>query len=829
MVQGVGFRPFVYVTASGLGLTGSVVNTATGVTAEVEGPADDVATFGRLLVEQPPPLAVVESVHATDRTPVGGTGFRIGRTEGGGPARTLASPDVAICADCLAELTDPANRRYRHPFITCTHCGPRFTIITALPYDRAGTTMADFAMCDRCRAEYDDPADRRFHAQPIACHACGPRLKLVVRGGDEVRGPRHRPGDPRPARGRRDGGHQGARRLPPRLRRDRRAGRRPAAPPQAARRQALRGDGPRRRRGPAAGRPLARRGAAAQRPRAPVLLLRRAPPRTPVRRPWRRATPTSASCCPTRRCTCCCSGSATSPAPDLLVMTSGNLSGEPIVTDDEDAAPPARRRSPTPGWCTTAAIQVPCDDSVARFVGGAELPVRRSRGYAPLPIALPFDVAPMLAVGADLKNTCAVGRGPLRLGQPAHRGPGRPAPPSRRSTRTERHLRDAHRRPARPVGRPTRTPATGPRGGPARSPGPGAHGAAPPRPRGLRDGRARAGPRAGHRVRLRRHRLRRPTAQCGAASSWSATTRRAAARRTSAMCRWRAATPACAAPTGWRSRTCGPPASTGTRPARGRRLPRHRAGRARPPARHRVRLRADLEHGPALRRGVLAGRRPPRRRLRGRGGDRAGGAGPAGGRRGPLPRSTSRPGPEPTVADPGPVVRAVVADVRRGMPAALVAARFHAGVAALVVALAERERERTGLERWCSPAGCSPTPCCWRARSGSSTGAGSRCFGPGCCPPTTAASRSDRSWSARRADHRRRQDREERCPCVWQFQAASCHCTSRTDRRWPRSTSAGSARRSASPTSRTSGSTSTSSCTWGSPSSGSTRSRRRRR
>ena len=116
-------------------------------------------------------------MHESELAVRGGTGFTIERSATG-EGRTLASPDVAICDDCLAELQDPADRRYRHPFITCTNCGPRFTIITSLPYDRPGTTMADFAMCDACRREYDDPGDRRFHAQPVACPDCGPTLRL---------------------------------------------------------------------------------------------------------------------------------------------------------------------------------------------------------------------------------------------------------------------------------------------------------------------------------------------------------------------------------------------------------------------------------------------------------------------------------------------------------------------------------------------------------------------------------------------------------------------------------------------------------------------------
>ncbi|MEJ7794207.1 MAG: acylphosphatase [Nocardioides sp.] len=178
LVQGVGFRPFVYVTASELGLSGTVANASSGVVIEVEGDSGAVAEFGRRLVADAPPMAAIESVRAAVVAPRGGNGFSI-EGSASGEGRTLASPDVALCDECLAELIDPGDRRYRHPFITCTNCGPRFTIITGLPYDRASTTMAGFAMCEACRREYDDPRDRRFHAQPIACPDCGPTLQLV--------------------------------------------------------------------------------------------------------------------------------------------------------------------------------------------------------------------------------------------------------------------------------------------------------------------------------------------------------------------------------------------------------------------------------------------------------------------------------------------------------------------------------------------------------------------------------------------------------------------------------------------------------------------------
>ncbi|MBW8705998.1 Carbamoyltransferase HypF [Streptomyces sp. MBT84] len=181
VVQGVGFRPYVYSLATALQLSGHVTNTPEGVVAEVEGTSEAVARFCERIAVDVPPLARVDAVEHEEMPVVGGdTGFAILASRTGGPGGTLIPPDTATCAACLSELADPADRRHRHPFVNCTHCGPRFTIVTGLPYDRAHTTMAGFPMCADCSSEYADPADRRFHAQPVACPACGPRLRLLV-------------------------------------------------------------------------------------------------------------------------------------------------------------------------------------------------------------------------------------------------------------------------------------------------------------------------------------------------------------------------------------------------------------------------------------------------------------------------------------------------------------------------------------------------------------------------------------------------------------------------------------------------------------------------
>ena len=189
VVQGVGFRPFVYSLATRLGLAGWVGNDVDGVFAEVEGPAEQIRDFLAALERDAPPLARVERVSAQPIAPDGRPGFAIVASDTSGQRRALVSADSATCADCLRELADPADRRFGYPFINCTNCGPRFTIVRDVPYDRPLTTMAGFTMCAACAAEYHDPGNRRFHAQPVCCPACGPRLRLLDADGIEMSGP----------------------------------------------------------------------------------------------------------------------------------------------------------------------------------------------------------------------------------------------------------------------------------------------------------------------------------------------------------------------------------------------------------------------------------------------------------------------------------------------------------------------------------------------------------------------------------------------------------------------------------------------------------------
>lgn len=409
VVQGVGFRPFVYTTATALGLSGSVRNDSAGAVIEVEGPSDAVADFLDHVRGHPPPLAVVEQVDTAELPTEGGTGFVIAGTSHG-DGRTLASPDVAMCADCAAEQRDPRDRRYRHPFVNCTNCGPRFTIIASLPYDRAATSMAAFDMCADCAREYADPTDRRFHAQPVCCPRCGPTLTFRDAAAPPLSG------EEALARARRllrDGGVLAVKGIGGyHLACD-------AADGSAVsdlRRRKRRGDKPFAVMVPdlPAAHAITALDDAAQRvlcgPQRPIVLA-----------PRRAGGPVAAAVAPANPDlgvllaysplhTLLFGLPGDEPGPQALVMTSGNVAGEPLCYRDDDAFD--RLAGLADGWlCHDRPILVPCDDSVVRVVGGRELPLRRSRGYAPLPVALPVAVAPTLAVGADLKNTMAVADG----------------------------------------------------------------------------------------------------------------------------------------------------------------------------------------------------------------------------------------------------------------------------------------------------------------------------------------------------------------------------------------------------------------------------------
>jgi len=412
VVQGVGFRPFVYALATGLGLTGLVGNDLDGVFAEVEGPEAAVAEFLGRLELQAPPLARIERVTTRALRPVRSASFVIAASESQtGLRRTLISADTATCADCLRELADPADRRHGYPFINCTNCGPRFTIVRDVPYDRPLTTMAPFTMCERCAAEYHDPADRRFHAQPTCCPACGPRLRLQSQPGLKNQlGLDHHENPIQAAvellRGGRVLAVKGL------------GGYHLAA--DAACEQAVAALRQRKHREDkpfavmaadlAAAAELAEVDEAAAAlltsPARPIVLLPRRPGTTVAQAtaPGNRQLGVMLPYSPLHHLLL---GAVGRP----IVLTSGNVSDEPIVYRDDEAR--ATLKGIADAFLThDRAIHVRTDDSVARSFRGRPMLLRRSRGYVPEPLAVATGFPrPVLACGAELKNTFCLARG----------------------------------------------------------------------------------------------------------------------------------------------------------------------------------------------------------------------------------------------------------------------------------------------------------------------------------------------------------------------------------------------------------------------------------
>ena len=406
-VQGVGFRPFVYRLATQLRLAGWVINSSQGVFIEVEGPLDLLEAFLTRLEKEKPALAIIQSLESSFLDAAGYQGFEIRYSDHTGPKTALILPDIAICADCLREVFDPSNRRYRYPFTNCTNCGPRFSIIEELPYDRPNTSMRRFRQCPECEAEYHDPLNRRFHAQPNACSKCGPHLELWDRSGNVL-------------------ASEDAALL------------KAAELITQGKVLALKGIGgfqlictaredevviQLRQRKRREGKPFALMYPALDHvsrdcvvsgleerllrsPESPIVLLMRQPGESTI-------APTVAP------------GSCTlgvmlpyTPLHHLLmrelnvpvVATSGNLANEPICIDEIEAL--ERLKDIADFFLVhNRPIVRHVDDSIARVVCNREMVLRRARGYAPLPVRMKEPLPSVLAVGAHLKNTVALNVG----------------------------------------------------------------------------------------------------------------------------------------------------------------------------------------------------------------------------------------------------------------------------------------------------------------------------------------------------------------------------------------------------------------------------------
>lgn len=411
-VQGVGFRPFVFRLASGLGLAGSVFNSGDGVFIEVEGAQGALEEFLTRIRTENPPNSRITSLEATWLEAMGLGVFRIVESRTSGPKRALVLPDIATCPECRAEILDPDNRRYAYPFTNCVHCGPRFSIIEALPYDRTNTSMKGFAMCPLCRTEYEDPSNRRFHAQPNACPICGPHIELWD------------------ARGTCLAGHPGAAADATLATLNMAAG-----ALKAGRILAVKGLGGFHlmacARNPEAIDTLRRRKCREEKPLAVMfpsvemlgaycevsspelgLLCGSESPIVLARKRAGAARSLAASVAPGNPCL----GVLLPYTPlhlllmrgigEPVVATSGNLSDEPICIDEREAL--ERLAGIADLFLVhNRPILRHVDDSIVRIAAGREMVLRRARGYAPLPVILKEapPLGPVLATGAHLKNT----------------------------------------------------------------------------------------------------------------------------------------------------------------------------------------------------------------------------------------------------------------------------------------------------------------------------------------------------------------------------------------------------------------------------------------